>query len=69
MQAILAKILWGIVENLLTKTVASHVLIEGLRWWSDSTVNTYDDRVVDAMALALGVDTKALKVLMQDQKP
>lgn len=61
MQIILAKILWGIVEKLLTQTVASHVVIQGLRWWSDSTTNKYDDSVVDAMAAALGVDSKALK--------
>lgn len=67
MQVILAKILWSIVESMLTKAVASNVLINGLRWWSDSTANVYDDKIVDSMADALGVESKALKVLMQEQ--
>ena len=66
MAPILAKILWSILETIVTKKVVSEVLVQGCRWFSDETSNTYDDKVVDAMAEALGVDSKALKVQMQE---
>ena len=66
MEAILIKIAWGLVGKLLTERLFSNMLIHGVRAWSDKTENVHDDRVVDAMAEALGVDSKALKVMSQE---
>lgn len=66
MAPLLAKILWSILETIVTKRVVSEVVVQGCRWFSDETSNVYDDKVVDAMAEALGVDSVALKVKMQE---
>ncbi len=68
MQGLLIKLAWGIVARLLTEKVASNFFIQGCRWWSDSTENAYDDRVVSAMAEALGVSSVSLKELVKEKK-
>ena len=67
MQAILASIAWSIVGKLLTERFGCELFVHGNRWWSDKTTNTYDDKVVDAMANALGVQSQSLKELMKAQ--
>lgn len=63
MSGMLLSILIGIFEKLVTEKFFSKVLITVLRYWSDQTANDYDDKVVDAMAEALGVDSKSMKDL------
>lgn len=68
MTQILVQILWGIAGKLLTQGFVSKMLIQGLRYWAESTENNYDDAVVIAMAEALGVDDVKLKIFMQENE-
>ena len=66
MTELLAKIAMGMVVRLITEKFLSKVMIEGLRAWSKQTVNSYDDKVVAAMAQALGVDQEDLKLMSRE---
>lgn len=59
---IIAKALMGIITRLITERFLAKLVIESLRYWSRQTANDQDDRVVEAMAEALGLDPVALKV-------
>ncbi len=56
----LVPIFVSILESLLTKKMFSILLIEFAKCWADSTPNQYDDKVVAAMAEALGIDVNAV---------
>lgn len=64
MTEIFARIAVSLVMKLITETFLSKLIIQGLRAWSEQTANVYDDRVVDAMAQALGVDPDDLKIMV-----
>jgi hypothetical protein len=61
MTSLLAKVAVSLGAKLITETFLSKLLIEGLRAWSAQTENSHDDRVVEAIAQALGVDPIKLK--------
>lgn len=56
-----AKLLVALVVKLMTETFLAKVLIACLHAWAKTTDNQLDDRVVAAMAEALGVPVEALK--------
>lgn len=56
-------ILMSIAESLLTKNLFASFLCEGLRKWADSADSEYDEKVVDAISSALGVDSTSVKEL------
>jgi len=64
MTEMLAKIAISLLMKLITEKFLAKLVIQGLRAWSGQTANVYDDRVVEAMAQALGVDPDDLKVLV-----
>lgn len=63
--SLLAKALIGILTQLITQKFLAKVTIEALRAWSKTTSNEMDDRVVESMAEALGIDPVALKVAVK----
>lgn len=60
MQELAAKLLVGLVVKLMSETFLSRVLIHCLKAWADTTDNKLDDKVVLAMAEALGVPVEAM---------
>ena len=52
----LAKIAVSMFIRLITEKFLSKLLIESLKAWSKQTENKFDDKVVEAMQQALGVD-------------
>lgn len=62
MSQVLAKVGIAILAKLVTETFLAKLLIETLRAWAKSSENQWDDKVVDAMAEALGVSKEALTV-------
>lgn len=62
MTEILAKIAIAIATRLLTEKFLSKLLIQALRAWARQTANSYDDKVVEAMAEALDVPVEVLRV-------
>lgn len=61
MQELLLKAALMIVVKLLNETFMSRALIAILNAWAKSTANDLDDKVVAAMAEALGVPVEKLK--------
>jgi hypothetical protein len=61
MSELLLKLAIGLGTKLITETFLARILIHTLRAWADTSDSAWDDLVVDAMAEALGVDSKALK--------
>jgi hypothetical protein len=55
MQEIALKIVIAIVTKWMTETVMARVLIACLEAWAKTSENKLDDKVVQAMADALGV--------------
>ncbi len=64
MSMILAKIFVGMLTKLLSEKFISKMLILMLRAWSNNTVNAYDDKVVDALSEALGVEVEKIKPVL-----
>lgn len=62
MGPLLAKLAMSMVTKLITEKFLGHLLVEGLRAWSKQTPNVYDDRVVEAVADALGVPKDVLVI-------
>jgi hypothetical protein len=60
MSQVIAKVGIALLAKLITESFLSKLLIETLRAWAKTSENTYDDKVVDAMAEALGVDKQKL---------
>lgn len=58
----LARIAIGMVVKLITEKFLSKLVIEALKAWSKQTENKYDDKVVDAMAEALGVEREMIVI-------
>ena len=63
MSTLIAGLLVSLLKRLITEAFLAKLIIEALRAWSSQTENEYDDRLITAMAEALGVDSVALKVL------
>jgi 2-hydroxychromene-2-carboxylate isomerase len=61
MSALLAKAAVGIITRLITEAFLAKLTIQMLRAWARGTANIHDDKVVEAMADALGVEPEALK--------
>jgi hypothetical protein len=61
MTEIALKIGIALAAKLLTETFLARLLIHLLRAWSETTTNKLDDKVVQAMADALGVPAEKLK--------
>lgn len=59
--ALAGKILMQILGNLIGYNFVTEVLVIGLKQWAESTQNKKDDKVVAAVAKALGVDPKVLQ--------
>lgn len=57
---LIAKIGIAIIAKLMTETFLARVLIACLSAWSKDTENKLDDKVVAAMAEALGVPVDAM---------
>lgn len=55
-----AKMLIGMIAKFLTETFLAKILIYSLQAWSKDTENKLDDKVVSAMADALGVPVDAM---------
>lgn len=55
-----AKLLVALVAKLMTETFLARVLIACLHAWAKDTENKLDDKVVSAMADALGVPVEAM---------
>lgn len=56
MSGLAIKILWGIAGKLVTETFASRFLVHGLRQIAKSTSNDLDDKWVNDLSDALGVE-------------
>lgn len=61
MADIALKIALALVMKLMTESLLAKVLIAFLEAWAKTTVNKLDDKVVQAMADALGVPVDLLK--------
>jgi hypothetical protein len=68
MSTLLAGLLVSLLKRMVSEVFLAKIIVEAMRAWSDQTENAYDDRVVDAIAEALGVESKSLKVMMQKPK-
>lgn len=62
MANLLAKIAISLITKLITERFLARLVIEALRAWAKTTDNDMDDRVVKAMAEALGVEIEVLKL-------
>ena len=62
MSAIAAKILISMLEKLITEQFMSKMLVYALGAWAKHSANTWDDKVVDAIASALEVPRDNLLV-------
>lgn len=60
MSQVLAKVGIALLAKLVTESFLSKLLIETLRAWAKTSENAWDDKVVDAMAEALGVEKQKL---------
>lgn len=69
MGEIAAKLLVAIVAKLMTDTFLSRVLIACLDAWAKKTDNKLDDKVVAAMADALGVPVEKMPPLPGNISP
>ena len=58
---LISSALISILTRLITEKFLAKLVIEALRAWSRQTANDHDNRVVEAMAEAIGVDPVALK--------
>lgn len=56
----LMPILVDILASLATKKMFATLLVELCGAWADHSANQYDDKVVEAMAEALGIDPKSV---------
>lgn len=64
MPDIILKVVFGLLTKLVTETFIARVAIYSANAWAKTTVNKLDDKVVGAMADAIGVpldDVKALQ--------
>lgn len=61
MTGLIASALVSMLTKLITERFLAKLVIEGLRAWAKTTNTSHDDKVVEAMAEALGVDPIALK--------
>jgi len=61
MAPFLASALVSMMKKLITERFLAKLVIEGLCAWSKTTDTDHDDKVVEAMAEALGIDKIALK--------
>lgn len=59
--AMLGKIFMQILGNILGYNFITEVLVIGAKQWADSTASKNDDKVVLALARALGKDPALLK--------
>lgn len=59
---------FGLLKRLVTEVFIAKIAVHSFRAWSDTTENTWDDKVVDAVAEGLGVDSKALKAMLPPAK-
>lgn len=50
------------VVRLITEKFLSKLVVESLRAWSKQTENSYDNKVIEAMAEALGLPPDAVVV-------
>ena len=66
MSSLIAKVAIGLISRLITERFLAKLVIEALRAWAKTTSNVHDDRVVEAMAEALGIDPVALKEAAKD---
>ena len=62
MTEVLLKIAIALATKIMTETFISRVLIHLLKAWSDQTENKLDDKVVQAIADALGVPVEKLNI-------
>jgi len=56
----IAKVGIALLAKLITESFLSKLLIETLRAWAKTSENSWDDKVVEAMADALGVEKQKL---------
>lgn len=61
MQDLAIKILIGLAVKILNETFIAKLVIASLDAWAKTTGNEWDDKVVAAMAEALGVPVEKLK--------
>lgn len=69
MTDLLAKLAIAMVSKLLTEKFLSKLLVHSLRAWAQQTENSYDDKVVEAMAEALDVPKELLTVSRDGNDP
>lgn len=60
MSQILGKVAISMLLKFATETFLAKLLIESLKAWAKTTDNELDDKVVEAMAEALGVEKQKL---------
>jgi hypothetical protein len=60
MQDLALKLALGLIAKLMTETFLARALIAMLETWSKTTENKLDDKVVKAMADALGVPVEQM---------
>lgn len=65
MSQLLAKVAVGMLARLVTERFLGKVVVEGCRALAARTENKFDDKIVEAMAEALGVQPELLKDIVR----